>query len=183
MTRADLMKTIIVTAQYYGRDLQPSTVAAMADDLIEISPQNAIEAYVAWRKDSRHRAMPTPSDIIATVRGSPASPEAIGREVASRVVHAVSAFGWCNGKEAMAYVGDAGWRAVQRMGGWKYLCENLGTELSVLTFQAQCRDLVASHVEFASKGISIDSPPEIESRRGGLTRIGELNPGGSDDPG
>lgn len=175
MTQADLKKTIVITAEYYGRQLQPITIQAMADDLKGIDPQIAILAYHRWRKNPKNRSMPMPSQILAMIKGEPPSQEAMGRELASRIVGAISDFGWPNAGKAREYIGEDGWRLIERFGGWQYLCENLGVNLSVQTFYAQARDLAASHAEFADKGICpLGSLPKFSDRRSSLEPFGDI---------
>jgi hypothetical protein len=166
MTRAELMKTIVVTAQYYGRELLPITIEGMADDLRALPTDQALGAYLAWRRNPKRRHMPMPAEIIASLQGEPADALAIGREISSRIRFAVDKVGKYRAAEARKVIGEDGWRVIERFGGWDYVTTHLGTPtLNSQTFYAQVRDLLASHVEFFEKGISIEEAPKIGDRR------------------
>ena len=178
MTKADLMKAIVITAEYYGRTLSPMTIEAMAGDLEDVPIDTAILAYVTWRRSGKNRQMPMPAQIIAMIKGEPVSAHAIGVELASRAMNAVRLYGWNNEGTARHYIGEDGWAAIIRFGDWGYICQHLGTDVLPLTvFCAQARGIVESHVEFFDKGISLKSAPMIGDRREpdrGLVSVGKI---------
>lgn len=180
--RVTVGEALAAMAQMYGRDLTRGALTLMLDTIEGLPSALILAALNSWVQESKLNRMPVPAEIIAKVRGEPASREALGREIASRIVGAVSKFGWPNGKEAREFIGEDGWVLVERSGGWSELCQGLGVTLDVQTFQAQARDLLTSHVEFKDKGVSLDRLPRISDRgSNSLSPIGQLVPGKGDE--
>lgn len=119
----------------------------------------AIDRYVA---DTKNKTFFSPATLRPYLNPE-LSPEAKANEVASRIRSAVGKFGWCNPEEARAYIGGLGWLAIDRAGGWQYVCENLGIDLNVLTFHAQIREQVKAIIETQGLG-QFDQPIQIEQR-------------------
>jgi len=46
-------------------------------------------------------------------------------EAGSRIVQAVSRFGYSNPGDAHNFIGDLGWRIVERFGGWGSICQSM----------------------------------------------------------
>lgn len=144
----ELKKGIVLTAKYYGRDLPGEVVAMMADDLSDLEFSSVLSAYLAYRRDPKNRAMPLPAqirEIICPV----VSPNAEARELVERIKFAITKFGYASGKLAHEYIGDIGWRSVQRSGGWHALCES--DFLFNPSRQAQTRDSLIDQIQYGSK--------------------------------
>lgn len=136
----ELKKLIIYVSDYYGRELKPETITMMANDLREFSLEEVRKAYEKFRKEDKLFKFPMPAQIISIIRPLP-SGEDQAKEIAARITHAVSKYGYPNGKEARIYIGEIGWKIVERKGGWNYICQNLGTHaLNAGTFEAQVRE-------------------------------------------
>lgn len=173
--RIEIGEMLVGISQLYGRDLTKMALSMLLDAIDDLPAQAVGSALRSWVRESKANRIPTPAEIIAKVHGEPASREAVGREISSRIVGAISKFGWPSPRAARDYIGEDGWMVVERMGGWVYICEQMGVSLSVQTFQAQARDLISAHVEFADKGVDRTRPPSIDERgKGGLTPIGRL---------
>lgn len=61
-------------------------------------------------------------------------------EASSRIIQAISKFGWCNANDAREFIGELGWRVVERFGGWMRVCETV-TPDNVTTLHAQFRNI------------------------------------------
>lgn len=175
--RQNVARVIKATAAYYGKLIEPEVLTMMCNDLEDLDPLKVIEAYERYRKSPRNRHFPLPSDIRELVNpGEFVAVEARAREIAARVVGAVTKYGWNNGTEAMSYIGPEGWAAVEIQGGWRHICENLGTNMQSTTFQAQVRDQVEGLLRYGAdaieKSIGALSPGRIRS--GELTAIGDI---------
>lgn len=150
-----LKETIILTAAYYNRDIKGEIVQMMAADLDDLDPGKCIAAYTQWRRNPANRAFPLPAQIRELVNPEEfISPEAQAREIAARIVGAITKFGWPNGAAAENYIGPVGWQAVQRAGGWNYLCQNVGVTLNPLTLQAQMRDGIEGTLRYGSSSMN-----------------------------
>lgn len=165
-----LKETILLTHEYYnpGRPMSDQVLLMYASDLADLDEQVCMAAYEAWRRDEKNTRAPLPAQIRGLINPSIA-PEALAREIAARIVGAITSHGWNNGKSAELFIGPVGWAAVQRVGGWAYLCENMGTRLSPTTFQAQVRDQIEANLRYGSDTIEqAIALPERMRKHGGL---------------
>lgn len=156
-----LKKLVIHVAAYYGRDLLPEVVAMMANDLARsgLSFTEISDGYEKFRSTDKTLRFPVPAQIIAIARPQ-ADNDSLAQEAAARVIQAIGNFGWTNPEEARAFVGELGWRAVTRFGGWQYICENVGAEINQQTIFAQVRDLSRATLKLDEVGIR-DQPIAI----------------------
>lgn len=173
----DLKSLLLEEAAYYDGQMNPIKLKAWAAQLANIPVAEVFRAMCHYRGEKGRREMPRPADLIAFLNPTADSKD-LARDTAMRVQHAVSKFGWNNPRGAREYIGDAGWVTVERFGGWEYVCANLGTELQVTTFIAQCRDSIESQVNLQRMGFNPALPAIEQSRetkRGqGLTQIGDV---------
>jgi hypothetical protein len=177
--RKALAKTIHATAIYYNRQIEPEVLTMMCDDLADLDPSECIEAYGRFRRNPANRTFPLPAQIRELVNPEEfVSVEAKAREIAARIVGAISTYGWNNGRAAQLYVGPEGWAAVQRAGGWSYLCENVGVKINPTTLQAQLRDQLEGSIRYGSAAIEHaigvrprEERPQLESVSDILKRI------------
>lgn len=148
-------------AMYYGRQINPNVVGMFLDDLSEFSYAEILIAIRKYRKLPTSVRFPLPNELIKIMR-----PEIDNKsqaiEAASRIIEAVNVFGWPNPEQAKTYIGELGWRVVERIGGWQYICENLGTTLNLGTFTAQARDLANATLERVAAGTD-SIAPQIQS--------------------
>lgn len=170
-------ETIILTASYYGFNLRPEVLIMFVEDLSDYDEDSIIQAYKSYRRNPKNLRMPLPAQIIDLLSPKMAD-DHLAVDAASRVIEAVSKYGWCNPEDALAHIGELGWRAVMYFGGWQYLCENLGKDIQLTTFNAQIREISKSVIAKAKAGIP-DGPLEIPYREdnqisGGLKNIREL---------
>lgn len=160
-----LADQIFKCARYFGKyDLSATQITQTIDILESFFNKNLNEylsAYISIMNDKKIKSFPSPSQLREYLTPE-LDEDTKAVEIASRIVSAVTQFGWPNPDQAKAYIGDLGWEAVKRFGSWGFVCENLGVTLNVTTFQAQIREI--------SKGISktvklgcFDQPIGIES--------------------
>lgn len=157
--RKKAAKAMAAFAKMYGRDLDQDTLSLILDKLADLSFDDFMMAIVVYSDDPRNKTFPVPAQLKAIVlqRKDPRT-EAI--EASARIVSAVSSCGWTNPNSAKQYIGELGWRCVQMIGGWQYVCENLGVNINVSTFQAQMRDLAEASFTRSANGFG-DQPPEL----------------------
>ncbi|NDE91614.1 MAG: hypothetical protein EB059_10880 [Alphaproteobacteria bacterium] len=140
-------------AMIYGKQLTPQALVMMVDALDDLPGGAVIQVMKAWVKKQKH--FPMPSDIRESL--SPTTDAADdGRDIASRVIAAVSKFGSYQAEAAKNHIGEIGWECVQRMGGWKTFCSEL-TEDTKGIFNAQIRDLAMTLKKKALNG-TLDQP-------------------------
>ena len=150
-------------AEYYSKNLTRGALAMYIEDLEEYPLGQIQLAMKKYRQDTKNRTFPVPAQLIEIMNPKTNSRNE-AMEAASRITEAVSYFGYTNPERAKEYIGDLGWRIVSRIGGWQYLCENLGVTLHVSTFQAQARDIALSTIERGNAGLDGFAPqlPQAE---------------------
>ncbi|CAB4152809.1 hypothetical protein UFOVP610_29 [uncultured Caudovirales phage] len=144
-----IKEIIILTANYYSKTLNSQVLEMYVEDLADYETSKVIEAYKKYRKDPKNKFFPLPAQIIEIINPT-VSKEARSQDVAARIRESVSRFGHSNAKEAQMYIGSEGWNIVRRFGGWSYICQELGSSISVDTFYAQCRELAKSDIEIGN---------------------------------
>jgi len=93
-------------------------------------------------------------------------------ESAARIVQSVSKYGYSAGNEARRFMGELGWRIVERFGGWRTVCETMNSE-NIGTLQAQFRQLAKSQIHRAKIGMGDIAPviPLNQNFNRGLTQV------------
>lgn len=163
-----LGKKITSSAAFYGKmDLTKEQISLQIDVMVEHFGRdglekilNAIDSYVF---DSKNKTFFSPATLRPYLNPE-LSVDAKANEVANRIRSAIGKYGWPNPNEARAYIGELGWKVVDRAGGWSYICENHGLDLNPLTFFAQSRDSAKALLESASIG-EFDKPIGIEFKK------------------
>lgn len=170
MTQQEKNEVAIVLANmatYFGKDITKPVISMMVEDLSDLNFQDVLNAFTAYRKNPKNISFPLPAKIREIINPTQ-SVDGMANEAASRIRKAIVDFGWCNPSQARAYIGELGWRIVERSGGWMYVCENHGVELNPLTFHAQARDLAKAIVESEGMGIGdmpIGLPEPIQNKK------------------
>lgn len=174
-----IAKMLLDMARFYAHDLDNRTLDLYVDVLSQWPAEEVLAAGKAYVRNPKNTRFPIPPHtMIAETHAVAADAKDLARDTAMKVQHAVSKFGWNNPRGAREYIGDAGWVTVERFGGWEYVCANLGVELQVTTFIAQCRDSIESQVNLERMGFNPALPAieqSRESKRGqGLVAIGDV---------
>jgi len=150
--KTEIAKIYSATCKQFDKILEPDVLKMQVEDLADLDFEKIIQALHEYRRDSKNNQWPRANKIRQIVNPI-ASDDSVANEVASRIRYSVSKFGHCNRNEAMEYIGEMGAAIIERMGGWQYICENLGLALNPATFHAQCRDVAKSIQEQAKLGI------------------------------
>lgn len=159
MTKPEFLKRLAVLADLCGKDLSPD-VLRMYDKLLEPLGYPALCVAVEQIILDRNDRDPFPSPRTIKEKLHPkVDDDALAIEAASRVIGAISKFGYCNPSEARAYVGELGWAIVDREGGWVALCEKVESR-QLPSLRAQWRDLAKSILKRA-RNDSDDRPPSL----------------------
>lgn len=146
-------KMWLALAEMHGREISQPALSLMLDAVSDLDGNKILVAMKEWAKNSKHSRHPLPGDLRQSL--DPAGdPDANAREAASRIIAAVSKYGYNNPKLAEKFIGELGWHVVSRFGGWMYVCENLGTTLDITSFQAQARDVAKATIVRGPEGIT-----------------------------
>lgn len=172
-----IQNELLKMAVFYRDEKLTAQHLALYAEVLKDQPLEKVQYCVGeYCKDPANTFFPVPPTKILKYANLQADDESLAVEAASRVVAAVSKFGWAQPAEAQAYVGEVGWHVVDRFGGWLHICQNLGSDISLTTFQAQARDLARSSVKLQKLG-RFDQPvalPAPQTRGGGLVAIGSV---------
>ncbi len=158
---------IAFTAQYYGREFKREVLAMMVSDLEDLSATAVLEALNTYRRDPKSKTFPLPAQIREMITPT-INHDAKAREIAGRIQHAITRFGYSNAQEAQNYIGEVGWSVIQSSGGWSYLCQNHGVNIDPGQFMAQTRDRLKDHFQFGKTAINkeisaIEHAPKVEA--------------------
>lgn len=148
-----ISKTIINAGKYFGSHMEPEVVQ-MIIEMFESEMVEYDQILIAYKKYSlnpKNRFWPKASEIMELIRPT-VSEDAIATATVLRIEEAICKFGWSNPQGAKEFVGELGWKVIQRNGGWKHLCEDHGTGIQSGTFHAQTRTAVKATLEMIAAG-------------------------------
>jgi hypothetical protein len=158
---AEYKLKILELAAFYEKTLTDEQVRVYSEFLAQrMSIHELTHAIALYCDDATNEFFPRPISKLVALIHSPIDDESVAKESAARIVAAIPKFGWCNREDAKAFIGEVGWAVVEKQGGWQYICEHYGKEISMSTFQAQARDLAKSQIVLAKRGLA-DSPPAL----------------------
>ena len=160
--RNEIGITLVNMSTYYGKTIDKNVIKMMVQDLEDLEFLDVINAFTSYRRNPANIHFPLPAKIRAIVNPKQ-SPDALANESASRIRKAISDFGWNNSQQARDFIGELGWKVVERSGGWMHVCENHGLSLSPLVFHAQARDLAKAICESEILGIG-DQPIQLPNK-------------------
>lgn len=156
MSQQEIKKSLIALATIAGKELNEVSLTAYSDALEDLDTNLVLNALKNWLKTER--GFPYPSDIRAKVMPEIDSSDD-AQEVSASIVAAISKHGWTNPTSAKEHIGLLGWEVVQRMGGWKHLCESCTLD-NQNTLRAQIRNYSESVIKRAKRG-ELDLKPAL----------------------
>lgn len=168
--RTHIGQLIVRTYKAYGKDIEREVVRMMIDDLEGNLLESVVSALSAYRRNAKNKFPPTIADILALLAPQ-VDDHTRAVEISSRVLEAVAKYGWNNSELARAFIGEVGWEAVKRYGGWMRVCENLGDTIDVTTFAAQIREVAKAQLLISAAGRREDptlldfNRPQVENNK------------------
>lgn len=162
---------------YYRLSTTPQQRNWYAYDTQDFEIPDLQEAFEIYRNkqiaDNRTHKAPLPSDLKAILRPA-VDLDGEANAIAARMFADIGRFGRNNTSGARAHIGEAGWWAVEQLGGWQTLCQDTHTE-DRKTLTAQWRDLVRGRLQV--DGTQEVKQLKLDARKravGGLSNIGEI---------
>lgn len=129
-----------------------------AKDLIDKDLDQIKKGCEFYRKDPKNSFFPVPPTKILTYFQEDDNEDAY--EIIEDIIECVSDYGWNNSKDAKDYLdsvsGDIGWNVVKVFGGWNYLCQNLGKEITLTMFNSQAREFIKGSLSRNRKKIILN---------------------------
>ena len=170
----ELKEFVIGFAEFYGEQLSEMRLELYCQALSGITRQELVRAAGEVMRDPKVMRFPLPAVLLERIRPA-ANPEHDALEASSRIVQAISDYGWTNPGPARAFIGELGWRVVEREGGWETLCEKVRSE-QIPTYRAQWRESAKAIQARAQRGeLGAPGLPEPKRDRDELpTNIGGL---------
>lgn len=154
--RIRIGEILIAMSQLYGGQEIQRPALKMILNAIDDLPFDAVSAGLdRWVKDPKSTRLPMPGQIRLFCGAIEPDDDTIARDTASKAVGAVSKFGYPNGREARAYIGELGWKAIERRGGWSAFCNLETRNESIVT--AQMRDEIKALIVLSRAG-RLDQP-------------------------
>lgn len=155
---------VVKLAAYYEKTLSDEQIQMYSAQLEEYLTDE--ECSIACKKyidNSANEFFPRPISKLIAIIKKPISIEDDSLDLVTRITDSVSKYGWIGFNEAQAYIGPRGWEVVRRIGGWQYLCQELGVSIQLTTFQAQARETLKSLTrisEVKKDNLQIESLPK-----------------------
>lgn len=152
-----LSEMILVLSEIYGEEITESRLSAYTKVLDDLKDHELDIAFKSIMNNPWIKKLPLPSEIRNAAR-----PELKPKEEAIQrltlIKQAVKNFGWPNPIEAKEFLGDIIWSDIERLGGWKYLCESPSCNINNSIIYAQLRDGIASSISARRNGIDFQIP-------------------------
>lgn len=137
----------VTLCAYYQKQLPDLVIEMYCQDVSDLDSKDVCSALDLWRRNPKNRTVPLPAQIREMIRPEFVDEDSESREICSRIIESITKFGYPNGSDARNFIGEAGWTVVTSYGGWSHLCQNLGTKISVDSFNAQARELLKSRIK------------------------------------
>ena len=143
---AKLYSSLAIT---YNRNVTNESIIMMVNSLSDLNFQQVFLVMQNWIATETNFPLP----VLIRNKIKPELNELDdAREVASRVISAISKFGSYSALEAKKYIGEVGWECVQRFGGWQNLCQEINAD-NINIMNAQLRDMSLSLIRRNKSGL------------------------------
>lgn len=154
-TKQDLVKALMVMANYYEKNITPDMATMILDDLKDYPIDEVIDALKLCRMELNR--FPTISDIIK--RTNPKSEASQAQEIVENIFTTISYHGQYNPDAARYALGEHGWKTVMLMGGWIRVCSTPADDTT--TLRAQLKRAAETVVEDKIRHGAISSGYQI----------------------
>lgn len=161
---------------FKGIELEDGALRLLLNSVEELPFEKVKSFMVSWLKENTQPRHPYPAEIHSACGFKKVDNKSLALEATNRINEAVIKFGEFDAVPARAFIGELGWRAIQRRGGWSHLCATHGATLDVDTFTAQTRDFLIATLELKDAGQD-DQPIMLDRKTntGHLTQVANIN--------
>jgi len=99
--------------------------------------------------------LPSPDEIKQEINPVCASEADIAIDIIGRIYEAIQMYGHSNAAPAILYIGEVGWVAVQRCGGWVNICQANTDQITFI--KSQLKACIISMLNLRKDGIANES--------------------------
>lgn len=140
MNKSKFASLLAGLGEAFGKEITPFVAEAYHRALSPLGEETITKAFYAAVE--RCRRFPTIVELkeLVGISSDPLSGEDMARDAVARIGESVRRFGYCNPDRAKDYIGELGWRLVERLGGWEAVC-NQRSEKDLTVLLAQAREL------------------------------------------
>lgn len=164
--KAHLCEILPVMAEIAGVSFSTAAIIMMVESMNDLEYSSVIETLTNWQRTEKK--FPHPSDIRAKVMPEIDSKDT-AIEVANLIITCVSKYGYNNPETARAKMGELAWATVQRMSGWKHLCESLTIDNEGM-IRAQIRAMAEVVSKKAKRG-ELDQVPQLPQASSDIRKL------------
>jgi hypothetical protein len=161
-----IKESLIALATIAGKELNAVALNAYVDAMSDLDPNDVLRALKDWLRTGK--GFPYPADIRAKVMPE-LDDEDDAQDIANTVIKCISTCGYTNQDRAEEQIGPRGWVVVQRMGGWKHLCETT-THQNEGFLRAQIRDYAQTISKKLRRG-ELEAMPSLPSPKDDVKQI------------
>lgn len=155
--RQKIQQAILVLAETQGKALSVAALKLFTDALGDVTAKQVEGAIVQHLRGPNGRFFPSPGDLLTFIHKYQTVQQA-ANECMSRVLTAVSQFGYVDPEGARTYLGEEVWAALPGHIGWRDFCLS-GDQISQATARAQLRDRIAAHLQRSNPSGQVSLPP------------------------
>lgn len=152
-----VIKELAISAEMYQKTISEMLMGAYLQELGKFNSEGICEAIRTCRRELK--SFPTIADILERTPGGGNTDDQECLIAANLILSARSKCGYTNPDRARAMIGELGWEAVKRFGGWVYICEQPGNQDGML--RAQLRETLKAIKKLHDHG-KLDTPPSLE---------------------
>lgn len=166
--RIEIFNQVKGLAAAIGEDITKERIQIYTERLGKEDPDRVFAALAKCLDECKF--FPKLAEILIRIN-PPIDISGEADEMAGEIIGCIPRFGHWRWDEAREHLGIVAWEVVQRIGGWKQLCEI--TLDQVPTTRAQLRRIAESITRRAIRGELITYSP-IEKREKGFQKLGDI---------
>ena len=104
-------------ADYYGRTLTPGQLDDYSEDLLDLEPDQIVQAIKIYKRDPKSERFPLPAALRAIII-KPVNSDQAAIDNMEKIWAAIGKFGWPNEANAKNYLGEYLSSFIDHYGGW-----------------------------------------------------------------